>query len=358
MASAAATATAGTGAVTAAPSFAYLPPQPMLEDLADLSSSMSAEAYENELVTLLESIRPLAAEHDHQEELFSALKELIAIHFPTFSLHRFGSTVSGFSLKHADLDFCLFDPDYLANCHETPNVESKLEAQVKIVIALGEILRKEKRFFNIKVLSRARIPIVKLKDMITGISCDIGVNNALALHNTRLLATYAAMDARVAQLALIVKYWAKRRGLNEPYWGTLSSYCYLMMIIYYLQRLEQPILPVLQMLDRKEEAATQIVEGYDVYFYSDLAHIASVWPHHGANKASLTSLLSGFFRYFAYDFPYASSVLSVRTGTLLSRDSKGWTVESNSLKTGCFWFCVEDPFELSHNLSRAVSRNR
>jgi DNA polymerase sigma len=46
---------------------------------------------------------------------------------------------------------------------------------------------------------------------------DVTVNNVLPLENTRLLATYAAIDDRLRQLVLCVKHWAKTRGVNDTY---------------------------------------------------------------------------------------------------------------------------------------------
>lgn len=75
-----------------------------------------------------------------------------------------------------------------------------------------------------QALTRARVPIVKLMDPDTGLSCDICVNNLLAVVNTKLLKDYAQIDERLRQLAFIVKHWARSRRVNETYQGTLSSY--------------------------------------------------------------------------------------------------------------------------------------
>ncbi|XP_042430451.1 UTP:RNA uridylyltransferase 1-like [Zingiber officinale] len=77
-----------------------------------------------------------------------------------------------------------------------------------------------------KALTRARVPIVKLMDPVTGLSCDICVNNLLAVVNTKLLKDYAQIDERLRQLAFIVKHLAKSHRVNETYQGTLSSYAY------------------------------------------------------------------------------------------------------------------------------------
>lgn len=89
--------------------------------------------------------------------------------------------------------------------------------------------------FHVKPLPHARIPIVKLSldpspGLPSGIACDIGFENRLALENTRLLMCYAMIDpTRVRTLVLfrkpscarpfapltqrqtLVKVWSKRR---------------------------------------------------------------------------------------------------------------------------------------------------
>lgn len=43
------------------------------------------------------------------------------------------------------------------------------------------------------------------------VQVDITVNNHLAVTNTKLLADYAAIDGRLAQLVFVIKAWAKVR---------------------------------------------------------------------------------------------------------------------------------------------------
>lgn len=68
-----------------------------------------------------------------------------------------------------------------------------------------------------KVVCRAsaKVPIVKMWDPKLELNCDININNPLALDNTRMIKTYVQIDDRVRPLAKIVKYWTKRRILND-----------------------------------------------------------------------------------------------------------------------------------------------
>ena len=64
-------------------------------------------------------------------------------------------------------------------------------------------------------VSTAKVPIVKIFDPELGLACDMNVNNTLALENTRMIKTYVEIDPRVRPLAMIIKYWTKRRIVND-----------------------------------------------------------------------------------------------------------------------------------------------
>ena len=87
----------------------------------------------------------------------------------------------------------------------------------ELVEVLGALIQKEAPTFKVKMLSRARIPIIKLempptKEAPNGIACDIGFENRLALENTRLLLTYAMADYRLRTLVLF------RKCSSAQYW--------------------------------------------------------------------------------------------------------------------------------------------
>ena len=61
----------------------------------------------------------------------------------------------------------------------------------------------------------AKVPIVKIWDPELKLACDMNVNNPLALENTRMVLTYVEIDERVRPLAMIIKYWTRRRIIND-----------------------------------------------------------------------------------------------------------------------------------------------
>jgi terminal uridylyltransferase len=114
-----------------------------------------------------------------------------------------------------------------------------------------------------------------------------------------------------------------------------------------------------------------VVDGWSVHFRRDEEALATAAQRGQltSNRESLGSLLNGFFQYYASagvgraNFRWMHEVLSLRSqGGLLTKIDKGWvkavTEESEGKKVQHrYLFCIEDPFELDHNVARTVTHN-
>ena len=200
-----------------------------------------------------------------------------------------------------------------------------------------------------------------------GILCDINFSNHVAVFNTKLLRTYSLFDARVTQLGLLVKSWAKNRKINTPYHGTLSSYGYILMVLHYLMNVARPpVIPNLVHLARVEDSwrenpTVDLFEGCDVRFVKDPQQLEDVRGQMSPNRDSIGSLFRGFIHYYGQNngFHWTNDVISLRTpGGILKKQDKGWTsakwADDNSHVRLRYLLCVEDPFEIEHNIARTV----
>ncbi|GJE92938.1 hypothetical protein PsYK624_090970 [Phanerochaete sordida] len=303
------------------------------------------------LVEFVVQLLPTQDELSIKEDVRKLLERLIRTIEPDSRLLSFGSTANGFSLRNSDMDLCcLIDS------------EDRLPA-TDLVNMLGDLFARETKF-HIKPLPHARIPIVKLSldpqpGLPYGIACDIGFENRLALENTRLLMCYAMIDPmRVRTLVLFLKVWCKRRKINSPYKGTLSSYGYVLLVIYFLVHVKNPpVLPNLQQIPplRPISQDETHINGFNVWFFDDVNLLRQRWQ--SQNTESVAELLIDFFKFYSRDFAYNTGVASIRAG-LLTKESKGWdndpdkgtARERNRL-------CIEDPFETNFNVSRCVTRD-
>jgi DNA polymerase sigma len=274
-----------------------------------------------------------------KDSLINHLEKSISSKFKGSKLTAFGSSESGLSLKTGDLDLCL----------QLPGADQK-----KIVKRISGMLRGQ-GMESVQALTRATVPIVKFTDPRSGMEVDISINNNLALHNTSLLKAYADKDERVRKLAICVKHWALHRNISDAHSGTFSSYAWSVLVINHL--IKSGIIPNLQ--SSTDRTIVEIDEKeYDITINTD-AKVDS------PATTTLTELLYSFFHDYA-TMDWENEIISIRNGSTLSRDQKGWMNETPSAldvvnskkekppRMGEHHLSIEDPFNPEHDLCRVV----
>ncbi len=286
---------------------------------------------------------PSENENNGRKHVLDDLSEFVRKSYPTAVLTLFGSSVNGFSFSKSDLDISLTFTD-----HDT---DENLNA-IEIIENLAEKLKKKPSVLNVQAITSAKVPIIKFTNRQPKIECDISLYNILAQENTKMLRAYSCIDPRVKLLGYVVKEFAKRCDIGDASRGSLSSYAYILMLIYYLQQVQPPVVPVLQELYDDNVLASgqrpvKTVDGWNAWFFNDLGNLASVWPGLKANKMEVAELWLGFLHFYACQFDDARTVISIRMKRELSKFEKMWN-------SPCF--AIEDPFDLSHNLGAGISR--
>ena len=291
---------------------------------------------------------------------------------------------------------------------------AELERHKKIVFHIREILMRSTRqaksrqhqqftylptwpFHQIQVVHRARVPVVKVEgtqlppahiasmirdqhnrktekpaDLIKALSFDIVVNNDLALHNSRLLATYAAVSPLARQLMFLIKTWAKSRGLNDAPTGTLSSYAHMLLVIFFLMTRHRssssartrdgsqalrPLLPNLQdpALLTGPNTTSGTCDGLDISFCRDVDRARQFLQQQQLQQQQqgrepeaephIADLVVEYFAFLSWLFDRpAGLVVCIRRGCFLEKrkcwnDARLWRIS------------IEDPFETAGILS-------
>ncbi|KAL8291391.1 hypothetical protein RQP46_002369 [Phenoliferia psychrophenolica] len=306
--------------------------------------------------SFIPAVAPTQDELQAKDAAFLYLETFVERVAPGATLRPFGSMVNGFALRNSDMDLCCFQSE-----------DGPTKSAAELVELLGRLIQAETNF-QVKMLPRARIPIIKLTMPPTDsfpfhMACDIGFENGLALENTRLLHTYAKVDPRLKTMVLFLKVWTKKRQINNPYRGTLSSYGYVLLVIHFLTHVKSPaVLPNLQRLplSRAYRIEELSLEGNDIYFFDDLDALPRFWQT--SNHESVGELLIEFFRYFSSGFNYGHHVLSIRSESgFLTKDSKGWFTDPEYdpevIVRDLHKLCIEDPFQQDYNVARTVTRD-
>ncbi|XP_059566403.1 speckle targeted PIP5K1A-regulated poly(A) polymerase isoform X2 [Myotis daubentonii] len=170
--------------------------------------------------------------------------------------------------------------------------------------------------YRVQTVPSARRPVVKFCHRPSGLHGDVSLSNRLALHNSRFLSLCSELDERVRPLVYTLRCWAQGRGLTGS-GPLLNNYALTLLVIYFLQTRDPPVLPTVSQLTQK--AGSLLAQ-----FFS----CVSCWDLRG----SLLSLREG------QALPVAGGLPSNR-----------W----EGLRLGPM--NLQDPFDLSHNVAANVT---
>uniref|UniRef100_A0AAR2KX47 RNA uridylyltransferase n=1 Tax=Pygocentrus nattereri TaxID=42514 RepID=A0AAR2KX47_PYGNA len=284
-------------------------------------------------------LSPTIGEQQKREQILASLERFIRKEYnDKAQLCLFGSSKNGFGFRDSDLDICM-----TLEGHDTAE---KLNCK-EIIEGLAKVLKKHTGLRNILPITTAKVPIVKFEHKQSGLEGDISLYNTLAQHNTRMLATYAALDPRVQYLGYTMKVFAKRCDIGDASRGSLSSYAYILMVLYFLQQREPPVIPVLQEIYDGNSMPQRMVDGWNAFFFDDMDELRRRLPEFQQNRETVGELWLGLLRFYTEEFDFKEHVISIRQRKRLTTFEKQWTSKC---------IAIEDPFDLNHNLGAGVSR--
>mmetsp|Transcript_39831 Transcript_39831/g.92196 ORF Transcript_39831/g.92196 Transcript_39831/m.92196 type:complete len:683 (+) Transcript_39831:190-2238(+) len=253
------------------------------------------------------------------------------------SVHMFGSFSNGFKTGTSDLDVVFVGK------LETESAISILQKFADRLDGLG--------FDNITKIFQANVPLLKLTDRKDNMEVDFCINNELGVRNSLLLNTYCKYDTRVLQLGRLVKEWAKKHELVGTADGCLNSYAYMLLVIFFLQNVQPPVVPNLQAMDcESHTVADRKWGGEDIWetkFFLDVDSLPK-----SQNAMSIGELLVNFFHFYTREFNWRQHAVCIRQQKLGQQTDK----YSLMLQTNEDQWYLEDPFDLKHNLAGKCSR--
>ncbi|XP_062251236.1 terminal uridylyltransferase 4 isoform X1 [Platichthys flesus] len=284
-------------------------------------------------------LSPTPVEQQKREQILVGLERFIRKEFnDKVQLCLFGSSKNGFGFRDSDLDICM-----TLEGHETAEMLNCKE----IIEGLAKLLKKHTGLRNILPITTAKVPIVKFEHRQSGLEGDISLYNTLAQHNTRMLAAYAALDPRVQFLGYTMKVFAKRCDIGDASRGSLSSYAYILMVLYFLQQRQPPVVPVLQEIFDGQTVPERMVDGWNAFFFDNIEDLRRRLSVLQPNTESVGELWLGLLRFYTEEFDFKEHVISIRQRKRLTTFEKQWTSKC---------IAIEDPFDLNHNLGAGVSR--
>ncbi|KAK1119074.1 hypothetical protein K0M31_013580 [Melipona bicolor] len=284
------------------------------------------------------------------QEIKQSLENSLKSVYPTIKAFIFGSRVTGLALEHSDIDIYL-------DCNNTYNQQVKdLELVRSYLRTIKEKLSKDEWEIE-ALLEHARTPIIKLIYKRYCLHCDISAMNGLSVENSKLIRSFNDAYLPCRKLTLFVKKWFSECILYEDH--CLISYALSCLVIFYLQT-ESYLPSVAELI--KEKNNSKLICGWETGVAQPKDNNKSEQP--------ISTLLLGFFKFYA-NFDYEHYIICLLMGKpvakkdftnieMLPEEMKPYINYLQTSKSPQYFrtnapLCVQDPFELSRNLTRPVT---
>ncbi|XP_050307942.1 terminal uridylyltransferase Tailor-like [Anthonomus grandis grandis] len=290
------------------------------------------------------------------------LKEALSVLFGQCDVYPFGSRISGIGNKDSDLDvFIDVGGTYFGEYCQDPSDQVAFIRKATKIVADQKIHQSPREFCKARQVLTARTPILTLHHTPTNLDCDLSFKHGLSVENTKFLRLCLQLEPACQELILLVKQWA---GLTI--FERISTYALAIMCIFYMQ--SNGHLPSVEGIRRLNDVPHKSINGWKTI--NCTLSLDNLKKHVKPYEKSCYDLLKQFFVYYS-KFDFNTYVVCPLLGRVVNRSlfvdenpdqlppemadyvaqlerEDGEVFRSHS------YMCVQDPFDLSHNLTKAV----
>lgn len=199
-------------------------------------------------------------------------------------------------------------------------------------------------------------------DEAAAIPVDLSVNTVTPQCSDAILRTSRRFDARAQGLIVLVKRWARDRGICHSAKGHLSPYAWSLLAAFYLQVApagDAAVLPPLQGVELGTSgfAFQQATPKSAPVQFAPAAGGVDYTSDKAAQRKSVITLFREFVIFYSKDFNWRSEAVSLQVGKRAAPDMKlplHIVVSSAGVPTQVGPH-IQDPFEATNNLGTSMT---
>ncbi|KAG0345868.1 hypothetical protein BG004_002897 [Podila humilis] len=173
-----------------------------------------------ELKDFVDFISPSPEEHKVREYIHRRVQASVCKIWPEAQVIVFGSFNTKLYLPSSDMDIVLL---------------RKREFGPNDLSVVANALRRDKVAKDITVIKKARVPLVKFKETVSGLPVDISFNITNGIESAQKVKDLMAVTPILRPLTLLVKHFLLTKNMNEVFQGGIGSYTTMIMILSFLQ---------------------------------------------------------------------------------------------------------------------------
>ena len=173
-----------------------------------------------EILDFYEYAKPKPSEFRMRKEVVMRVTQIILSKWPNARVECFGSFCTGLFLPTSDIDLVVF-----GSWTRLPLFSLEEAFRMADIAVEGSIL----------VLDKTIVPIIKFIDKLTEVKVDISFNHESGIRSAYIIHSFMQQYPVLAKLVMVLKQFLTQRQLNEVYYGGISSYSLILLLVSFLQ---------------------------------------------------------------------------------------------------------------------------
>ena len=281
------------------------------------------------------------------KHIFFRLQEIISsdeqIKNNLIKILPYGSVTQCTCNESSDLEMTLITKNY-----ETYNEDAINDLFQKIWDIITKDYSSEFKIFSEGIRHTKRTILLLLIHVESNTKIEINCNNFFSVMNSNLIRTYLTYDARALILINTIKDWSKQKEINSNSKYFLSSYCYTLMTIFFLQRMKNPLLPIIY---SNNNIFRMKISDKEFFIENELFNSSESMRHwHTENKEdTVVTLILKWMIFYLYMFNYNEYCIDISNPKLCFRldECKYLTSFIKGNKKAAY--CIIDMFDYTYN---------
>ncbi|XP_064385379.1 terminal nucleotidyltransferase 4B-like [Halichondria panicea] len=198
-----------------------------------------------EISDCYEYLKPRPSEIRMRADVITRVAHIIKNRWPHAVVSVFGSVCNNLFLPTSDIDLVV-----LGQWAKLPLFSLEEDFVTADIAVDGSIL----------VLDKTSIPIIRFIDKVTEVKVDISFNRDTGIESARMITSFIHEYPALPKLALVIKQFLTQRNLNEVFYGGISSYSIILLIVNFLQ-----VHPRYKAADSDANLGVLLIEFFELY---------------------------------------------------------------------------------------------
>lgn len=176
-------------------------------------------------------MRPQDFEQRIREGLIDRISSALRWRFPQGRVYCFGSFAAGMYLPTADMDLAFVSEKFKHSGQPQFRITYSWMRQVLTTLEHADIACYE----GSSIISKARVPIIKFVDGMTGLKVDISFENMSGVVANKTFQEWIAQFPAMPKLVCLIKQFLLMRNLNEVVDGGIGGFSISCLVVSLLQ---------------------------------------------------------------------------------------------------------------------------